>query len=66
MSQFDDREIASPCVGVCTMSEANGLCLGCYRTLDEIRLWWDMAPAQKLEVLEKLEPRMLEFADFGD
>ncbi len=27
--------VASPCIDVCRMSEADGLCLGCFRTLDE-------------------------------
>lgn len=66
MSQIDNTNVASPCVGVCAMSEATGLCQGCYRTIDEIRQWWDMTPLQKNEVLAKLEPRMLEFADFDD
>lgn len=62
----DLNEIASPCIGVCAMNEATGLCQGCYRTIDEIRGWWDMAPEQKREVLSTLEQRMCEFADFGD
>jgi len=31
--------VASPCIGVCRMDEASGLCAGCLRTLDEIALW---------------------------
>lgn len=34
-----DELFASPCIGVCRMDEAAGLCLGCLRTLDEIALW---------------------------
>ena len=48
------------------MTDATGLCRGCYRTIDEIRGWWDMAPEQKREVLSILEQRMGEVADFGD
>ena len=62
----DLNEIASPCIGVCTMSEATGFCQGCYRTIEEIREWWDMAPERKSEVLSATEQRMAEFADFGD
>ena len=28
--------ITSPCIDVCKMDEASGLCQGCYRRLDEI------------------------------
>jgi predicted Fe-S protein YdhL (DUF1289 family) len=31
--------IPSPCIGICTMDEALGLCLGCGRTGDEIAEW---------------------------
>ena len=31
--------VRSPCVKVCEMDEAVGLCKGCYRNQDE-REWW--------------------------
>jgi predicted Fe-S protein YdhL (DUF1289 family) len=31
--------LPSPCVSVCRMDEASGLCEGCLRTLDEIAAW---------------------------
>ena len=39
------------------MNEHNGLCYGCWRSLDEIRAWWDMAPAQREQVMAQLEQR---------
>jgi predicted Fe-S protein YdhL (DUF1289 family) len=57
---------ASPCIGVCAMNEATGLCHGCYRTIDEIRGWWDMPSERKEEIKAMLEQRMLTHADFGD
>ena len=30
--------VESPCIQVCTL-DADGICLGCYRTADEIRDW---------------------------
>ena len=30
--------VESPCIQVCTL-DGNGICLGCYRTADEIRDW---------------------------
>ena len=31
--------VPSPCISVCRMSEDRSHCLGCFRTLDEIRIW---------------------------
>lgn len=45
------------------MSEA-GLCLGCYRTIEEIREWWDMSPAQRSQLMDVLEERQAENLNF--
>jgi len=31
--------VPSPCISVCRMSSDGSHCEGCFRTLDEIRLW---------------------------
>ena len=31
--------IASPCINICKMDERNGLCTGCFRSIDEITVW---------------------------
>lgn len=48
---------ASPCVGVCRVDAATGLCRGCLRTLDEIAGWSDFSNSEKLAVLERLDTR---------
>lgn len=47
----------SPCVLVCMMDRASGLCLGCHRTLDEIARWSAMSDAEKRAVLERVKER---------
>ena len=47
----------SPCVHICLMDYAQGLCIGCHRTLDEITCWSTYSPARKREVLAALEIR---------
>ena len=47
----------SPCVSVCTIDDATGWCLGCARTLDEIRDWLIMTPEQKQDLLMVLNER---------
>ena len=31
--------VPSPCISVCRIDAATGLCIGCARTLDEIAAW---------------------------
>jgi uncharacterized protein len=47
-----ETEIQSPCIGVCSMDDSTGFCLGCYRTMDEIQQWWDLDNAQKQAVVD--------------
>lgn len=37
--------VPSPCVSVCRMDMESGLCLGCFRTLDEIAAWGQLDDA---------------------
>ena len=53
----NELEIESPCVGVCTMDEETGYCLGCYRTIEEIKGWWDLDNAAKKSVIEETTKR---------
>lgn len=49
--------VPSPCISVCEMDATSGLCRGCYRTLDEIRLWSQSGDAAKLLVWQQVEAR---------
>lgn len=51
------EEIQSPCIGVCSMDDLTGLCLGCFRTLDEIQGWWDMDANAKQAVITNASAR---------
>jgi uncharacterized protein len=59
----NEQEIESPCIGVCSMDDLTGLCLGCYRTLDEIQNWWDLDHVAKQKVIEKASAREAEAFD---
>ena len=39
--------IASPCIGVCQLHEAE-ICVGCWRTGEEIARWTQMRDAEKM------------------
>jgi len=48
--------IKSPCIQVCKYDE-DKICLGCYRTMDEITGWLLMNDDQKLRSLKEAETR---------
>ena len=50
-------EIESPCVKVCVIHEATGLCVGCRRTLPEIAGWGMMTPDDRRAVMATLKDR---------
>lgn len=31
--------LPSPCINICKMDAQTGLCLGCFRTIEEITVW---------------------------
>lgn len=51
------RSIATPCVKVCVVDGASGLCLGCYRTLSEIGGWSALTDAERAAVMADLPGR---------
>jgi len=46
--------VPSPCISVCRMDAATGLCEGCYRTLDEIAQWSGASEEDKLAIWNEL------------
>ncbi|MES1975542.1 MAG: DUF1289 domain-containing protein [Pseudomonadota bacterium] len=52
------RAIESPCVNICVMDEASGLCTGCARTIDEIAGWSGGSAAWRDRVMAELPARM--------
>jgi predicted Fe-S protein YdhL (DUF1289 family) len=49
--------IVTPCILVCFIDPESGLCLGCFRTGDEIANWIAMAPERRVEVMAELPGR---------
>ena len=47
----------SPCASICRMDDATGYCIGCLRTIDEIRDWIIMMPAEREAVLRQIDLR---------
>ncbi len=54
----DDQDaVTSPCVSICTVDRASGLCIGCLRTLKEIGAWRTMTPSEKDAVVRACDER---------
>ena len=50
-------EIESPCVKVCMIHPDAKLCIGCYRTSDEIASWSRMTSQGRIALIETLPSR---------
>jgi uncharacterized protein len=57
MSEAERRRVESPCVGVCIIDEATGLCEGCLRTLDEVAVWGSSSARQRRAILAAIDRR---------
>lgn len=51
------QDLPSPCISVCRMAPATGLCQGCLRTLDEIAAWSGLDDEGKRVVWARIEAR---------
>jgi predicted Fe-S protein YdhL (DUF1289 family) len=48
----------TPCIKICVLDTASGLCAGCGRTLDEIAVWANLNDAERSRVMAELPARM--------
>jgi predicted Fe-S protein YdhL (DUF1289 family) len=47
----------SPCVSVCQIDPLTGWCIGCRRSIDEIRDWIISTPEERQRILDQLAIR---------
>jgi len=52
--------VPSPCISVCRMDPATGLCEGCWRTLDEIARWGGAPEEERRAIWQALLQRARE------
>ena len=53
-------DVPSPCINVCRMDDARGVCTGCLRTLDEIAGWSRASDEAKRAILAAIAQRRSE------
>lgn len=49
--------IESPCINVCVLHPEAKLCLGCFRSADEITQWARMTPEMRQTIMAELPAR---------
>ena len=52
--------IESPCIKICAIHHASGLCVGCGRNLAEIESWLRYSSAERARVMGELPQRLAE------
>jgi len=51
------KPIPTPCVQVCVVDGESGLCLGCYRTLNEVARWSAFTDEERSSIMTALPSR---------
>jgi predicted Fe-S protein YdhL (DUF1289 family) len=49
--------VKTPCVKVCVVDGESGLCMGCYRTLQEVATWARIPEAERDAIMGELRAR---------
>lgn len=52
----NSTEIESPCIGICRL-DADGYCVGCQRSGEEIALWITLTPAERRHLIDEVLPQ---------
>jgi predicted Fe-S protein YdhL (DUF1289 family) len=52
--------VSSPCIRLCVLDPATGLCEGCGRTRDEIAAWGGLAEPERRRIMTALPARLAE------
>ena len=50
-------EVQSPCVKLCVVHPEERICVGCYRSIDEISAWSRLTPAERTAIMAELPAR---------
>ena len=58
MTDAPPRPVVTPCIKVCAVDGASGLCLGCLRSLQEIAEWSRLGDERRAEIMAELPARV--------
>lgn len=49
--------VESPCINICNIHPTARICIGCYRSIEEISAWGSMAPHIRQRIIQDLKAR---------
>ena len=50
-------EVESPCIKICVLHPEERICVGCYRTGEEIGIWSRLTPEARRALMDELPAR---------
>ena len=50
-------EIDSPCIKLCSIHPAERICVGCFRSIDEIGIWSQLSTDARQKIMQELPSR---------
>ncbi|NPD19271.1 DUF1289 domain-containing protein [Alterinioella nitratireducens] len=51
------NEVESPCVKICVVHPNARICIGCFRSVEEITQWSRMSSAERARIMDELPNR---------
>ena len=51
------KEIDSPCIKLCSIHPAERICVGCFRSIDEIGIWSQLSTDARQKIMQELPSR---------
>jgi len=51
-----NAEIKSPCIQICVLKD--DVCVGCHRTIQQIKVWRTLSNEQKKAIIKELETKV--------
>lgn len=58
MNSYISNNISSPCIRNCSLNNCD-ICMGCFRTIDEIVQWNTVDEEERVTILERCQKRKL-------
>ena len=51
------KEIDSPCIKLCSIHPVERICVGCFRSIDEIGVWSQLSKEARQKIMQELPSR---------
>ena len=59
---WERAEVDSPCIKICVIHPEERICVGCYRSIEEIATWSRLTPAERRAIVADLPARLPKLA----